>query len=59
MKTLVCANCGLEIENEWYKCRDNFLQVKYFDEQDESDNVFCSKTCFCEALSLEWQEARP
>lgn len=49
----VCANCGLIIEDEWYKCLDNFLQIKYFEEQDESDNVFCSKDCFCESLSLE------
>jgi len=46
-----CAQCGLECENEYYTCLDNFLQVKYFD--DDSCNIFCSEECFCKALSLE------
>ncbi len=47
-----CANCNNEIIDETYfKCLDNFLQVKYFDE--EKNNIFCSKECFCEALTLE------
>lgn len=48
-----CANCGKEIEGSYFKCLDNFLQVKYFEADDQSDNVFCSKDCFCESLSLE------
>ena len=48
-----CAKCGHIIEGEYYKCLDNFMILKYFDEQDGSDNVFCSKNCFCEAMSLE------
>ena len=31
---------------------DNFLQMRYFDAEDESDNVFCSQDCLCEALSV-------
>ena len=47
-----CANCKCDIIGETYlKCLDNFLLVKYFDE--EQNNVFCSKDCFCEALTLE------
>lgn len=46
-----CANCGKEIEDTHYECLDNFLQIKYFDIKE--DNIFCSKDCFCEALSLQ------
>lgn len=42
----VCANCGREINGEYYKSLDNYLQVNYFD--DESCNCFCSQECFCE-----------
>ena len=54
----ICAQCGEEIKGEHYfKCLDNFLQVKYFEEEDESDNAFCSEECFCENLMLTevWQ----
>ena len=47
----ICAQCGKECTNEYYKCLDNFLQVKYFD--DEDCNCFCSPECFCESLFLE------
>lgn len=49
---MVCANCGKEIEagDEYYRCLDNYLIVKYFD--DDSCNVFCSQGCFCQFLSL-------
>lgn len=50
MKDLICSNCNLEIKESYYKCLDNFLQVKYFDS--EEDNIFCSKNCFCSALFL-------
>ena len=33
--------------------------MKYFDEEDESDNVFCSKDCLCEALSVMEFEVLP
>ena len=48
----VCAKCGKEIEGKYLKCCDNFLQVKYFEDYEEKDNIFCSKDCFCESLSL-------
>ena len=50
-KEKICANCGLEIEGSYYKVGDNFLQVKYFDDE-ETENVFCSKDCLCQALSV-------
>ena len=48
----VCATCGKEIEGDYYKCLDNFIQVKYFDNPEQEDNIFCSESCFCKALSL-------
>ena len=51
-KVRVCAQCGNEIpfETPYYMVGDNFLQTKYFDS--ESDNIFCSQNCLCEALSV-------
>lgn len=48
-----CFNCGKEIEDEYFKCLDNFMQTQYFEYEDESDNIFCSKECFCNFLELE------
>lgn len=51
----VCAQCGKEIDpvkDGFIMCRDNFMQEKYFQEMDESDNVFCSQDCACEYLSI-------
>lgn len=50
-----CVECGKKIdkENGYYKCLHNFMQAKYFQEQDESDNVFCSERCFCNYMMLE------
>ena len=50
MKKLVCAECGKVIEENYVMVGDNFLQVKYFDE--EEDNVFCSEECLCKSLSV-------
>lgn len=47
-----CAECNQEIKGCYYRVGDNFLQVNYFDEQDGSDNVFCSRKCVCDALSV-------
>ena len=47
-----CAECGIEIQDNYYMVGDNFLQVKYFDEFDGSDNVFCSIECLCSALTV-------
>lgn len=52
MKKKCCAECGKEITDSYLMVGDNFLQVKYFEEQDGSDNCFCSKSCLCEALSV-------
>ena len=46
-----CAKCGAECVDEYYMVLDNYLQVKYFDS--EEDNCFCSKDCFCEFVMLE------
>lgn len=35
---MMCAFCEKEITKEYYKILDNYLQVKYFDSED--DNVF-------------------
>ncbi len=51
-----CASCGKEIQQHYFKCLDNYMITRYFDEQDGSDNIFCSKGCFCESLSLEQVE---
>lgn len=50
IKELYCSECGTKIENNYYKCLDNFLQVKYFDTEEE--NCFCSEACFCKYLEL-------
>lgn len=50
-----CANCGTEIDvkkDGYLMIGDNFLQVKYFEEQDGSDNIFCSENCICQSLSV-------
>lgn len=48
MKKFYCANCGKEIHGEAYMFLDNYLQVKYFD--DNKSNRFCSQDCACESL---------
>lgn len=56
MAKRICAECGKEIDtvnHGYYKVLDNFLQTKYFDEQDGSDNVFCSTECVTNSLSIE------
>lgn len=48
----ICAKCGKPIEGSesHYSFLDNYLQVKYFDSNE--DNIFCSQECACEALFL-------
>lgn len=57
---LTCAECGGDINegDEYWRVGDNFLQAKYFER--EKDNVFCSKDCLCDNLSVEsyWLEAK-
>ena len=31
-----CSKCGCEITDTYYKCLDNFLQVKFFDTEEEN-----------------------
>ena len=50
-KNFICANCGCDIIGDVYICQDNFLQLKYF--ENNKLNRFCSQTCFCEYLMLE------
>lgn len=49
-----CAVCSLEIPSgqTYLKVCDNFLQVRFFEEEDGSDNVFCSDECLKTALSV-------
>lgn len=60
-KKLYCAQCGKEIlskeeeplgEGGYYKVLDNYLQVNYFDSNE--DNVFCSEECVLKSLSVEF-----
>ena len=52
MKPHICASCGKMIQESYLKVLDNFLQVKYFD--DDEDNVFCSSVCLADYMSAEW-----
>lgn len=45
-----CAFCGEPLTKEYLMIGDNFLQVKYFDS--DEDNRFCSENCLCKALSV-------
>lgn len=53
-KIFYCAFCGQEITNALgvYMFRDNYLQIKYFD--DNASNRFCSQDCACESLFGEY-----
>ena len=49
-----CSYCHEEIdikENHYFVCQDNFIQVKYFDTEEE--NIFCCQECFCNYVQLE------
>ena len=48
MKKFYCSYCGKEIDGEAYMFLDNYLQVKYFD--DNKSNRFCSQDCACKSL---------
>lgn len=43
-KEVYCSSCGCIIDDIFYKCLDNCLQVNFFDSEEE--NCFCSKECF-------------
>ncbi len=48
-----CSYCDAEInvdKDTYFECQDNFIQIKYFDTEDE--NIFCCKECFCNYVQL-------
>lgn len=49
MECLVCAKT-INYKDKYYTCEDN--KVKKIIEKDGEENIFCSKKCFCEYLSL-------
>jgi len=51
-RLLECAECGREIDDDYVSYMDNFLQREYFNEEDGSDNIFCSVECAATALML-------
>lgn len=50
MSEKYCANCGALIFKDYFVVGDNYLQTKYFD--DEESNIFCCKDCVLSALSV-------
>lgn len=49
-----CSYCEARINPDidtYFTCLDNFLQVKYFDSEEE--NVFCCRECFCNYVMLD------
>lgn len=50
---VLCACCNKQIEDEFLTVGDNYLQIKYFEEEDGSDNIFCSDECLKETLSVQ------
>lgn len=47
-----CIVCSKKINqgDKYFTCEDE--DVKKIIEKDEDENIFCSKKCFCEYLSL-------
>lgn len=45
-----CATCGTKIKGRYLKIGDNYLQAKYFDDE-EKENIFCTETCLCQSLN--------
>ena len=50
---MMCANCGCDSPKgeTYYKVKDNYLLVNYFDT--DEDSVFCSQDCLCDAISAD------
>ena len=51
-----CAQCYQEIDavNEGYfMVQDNYRQVKYFEDPEGNDNVFCCEQCVLDSLMVE------
>jgi len=51
-KPMVCSVCHMELQpgDEYLRIGDNFLEVKYFDSEEE--NLFCSEECLCRSLHV-------
>jgi len=49
-----CSFCGIIIEDTFYKCLDNYLQICFFDT--EGENCFCSEECFCKYMNLQQEK---
>lgn len=45
-KKMNCSNCGAVIEDTYYKCLDNCLQVNFFDTEEENLKGYNGK-CLC------------
>lgn len=52
----LCSYCGNILEDECFTVRENFLVTNYFDYEDGSDNMFCSKECLCDSLFVDTVE---
>lgn len=50
VKKILCATCNNEIEDDYLKIGDNFMIVKFFEEDEH--NIFCSEECLCKCLSV-------
>lgn len=52
---MICAECGCDIQNgeTYYKVKDNYLLVNYFDTDEAS--IFCSQDCLCKAISADME----
>lgn len=46
------AIINTDIDN-YFTCLDNFIQTKYFDVNNDEENIFCSQECFCNYVQLE------
>lgn len=49
-----CRYCKAIIKDEqpYFMCQEAFVQRTYYLEDDDSDNAYCSKDCFCEDMML-------
>lgn len=50
-----CAECRCDIPKgeTYYKVKDNYLLVNYFDTDEGS--IFCSQDCLCQAISADME----
>lgn len=48
-----CSHCDKKLDFDFLTIRYNFLVVKFFEEEDGSDNMFCSSDCLANSLSAD------